>query len=256
MQAGSTRPSSGVSSSIRFSRPWAGTSTTAGIRRSLQGRHPRGRHQDRRRDQGPGLLLPRSAARASSSSRPRSRRYNVKDDRPGLPVAPLRLVGQAAAVDPHRLRGVRGLRLPDQAGPDRQGVRRPRAVPHVQRVRTSDGTRSRRSSPGGGPQGSFDKYAESSEGEAGDRRGRCGLPGRDRNLARTAREEPRPAKPGTLSQRDLNSRCKRTIDRIIFLRICEDRGIEPYGQLAEPANGTDVYAGCSETVRARRRRYN
>jgi type I restriction-modification system DNA methylase subunit len=37
--------------------------------------------------------------------------------------------------------------------------------------------------------------------------------------------------PG-LSQHHLNFAVQATIDRIIFLRICEDRGIEPYGQLS------------------------
>ena len=34
-----------------------------------------------------------------------------------------------------------------------------------------------------------------------------------------------------LTQRDLNFAVQRTIDRIVFLRICEDRGIERYGTL-------------------------
>ena len=52
----------------------------------------------------------------------------------------------------------------------------------------------------------------------------------DRGVARRARAEHRPAQP-RLSQRELNFAVQRTIDRIIFLRICEDRGIEAYGQL-------------------------
>ena len=34
-----------------------------------------------------------------------------------------------------------------------------------------------------------------------------------------------------LSVRDLNYAVQKIIDRIIFLRICEDRGIEDYGRL-------------------------
>jgi type I restriction-modification system DNA methylase subunit/predicted type IV restriction endonuclease len=34
-----------------------------------------------------------------------------------------------------------------------------------------------------------------------------------------------------LSQRELNFAVQITLDRIVFLRICEDRGIEPYGRL-------------------------
>ena len=37
-----------------------------------------------------------------------------------------------------------------------------------------------------------------------------------------------------LSVHDLNFAVQRTIDRIIFLRICEDRGAEHYGQLSTP----------------------
>ncbi len=46
--------------------------------------------------------------------------------------------------------------------------------------------------------------------------------------------------PG-LTQRELNFAVSRTIDRIIFLRICEDRGIEDYGQLMLLQNGENVY---------------
>ncbi|MFQ6613928.1 MAG: Eco57I restriction-modification methylase domain-containing protein, partial [Fidelibacterota bacterium] len=44
-----------------------------------------------------------------------------------------------------------------------------------------------------------------------------------------------------LTQRELNFAISRTIDRIIFLRICEDRGIEDYGQLMALQNGENVY---------------
>ena len=39
-----------------------------------------------------------------------------------------------------------------------------------------------------------------------------------------------------ISPRDLNYAVQITIDRIIFLRICEDRGIEPYGKLEKLKN--------------------
>jgi len=45
----------------------------------------------------------------------------------------------------------------------------------------------------------------------------------------------------SLSQRELNYAVQVTIDRIIFLRICEDRGIEPYGDLMALQNGQQVY---------------
>jgi len=46
--------------------------------------------------------------------------------------------------------------------------------------------------------------------------------------------------PG-ISTRDLNFAVQRTIDRVVFLRICEDRGIEPYGRLQDITNGPQVY---------------
>lgn len=44
-----------------------------------------------------------------------------------------------------------------------------------------------------------------------------------------------------LTQRELNFAVQRIIDRIIFLRICEDRGIEIYGRLLALANGDRIY---------------
>ncbi|MFO8010237.1 MAG: TaqI-like C-terminal specificity domain-containing protein, partial [Dehalococcoidia bacterium] len=44
-----------------------------------------------------------------------------------------------------------------------------------------------------------------------------------------------------LSQRELNFAIQQTIDRIVFLRICEDRGMEPYGGLMALRNGENIY---------------
>ncbi|RMB36652.1 type I restriction-modification system DNA methylase subunit [Sphingomonas sp. PP-F2F-G114-C0414] len=49
------------------------------------------------------------------------------------------------------------------------------------------------------------------------------------------------AKNGALGVRDLNDAVQRTIDRIIFLRIAEDRGFEPYGSLKALGTGKGVY---------------
>jgi hypothetical protein len=59
-----------------------------------------------------------------------------------------------------------------------------------------------------------------------------------------------------LSSRDLNYAVQMTIDRIIFLRICEDRGIEFYGQLQALLNGGEVYARMCQLFRQADRRYN
>jgi type I restriction-modification system DNA methylase subunit len=44
-----------------------------------------------------------------------------------------------------------------------------------------------------------------------------------------------------LSVHELNYAVQLTIDRIIFLRMCEDRGIEKYGQIQSLLNGTNTY---------------
>ncbi len=41
---------------------------------------------------------------------------------------------------------------------------------------------------------------------------------------------------------ELNFAVQHTIDRIIFLRICEDRGIEDYGRLQTMLNGANIYS--------------
>ncbi|MDO8263929.1 MAG: N-6 DNA methylase [Gallionella sp.] len=62
--------------------------------------------------------------------------------------------------------------------------------------------------------------------------------------------------PCGLSQRELNFAVQQTIDRIIFLRICEDRGIEPYGRLMALQNGVNVYGRLRELFRDADERYN
>lgn len=59
-----------------------------------------------------------------------------------------------------------------------------------------------------------------------------------------------------LSQRELNFAVQRTIDRIIFLRICEDRGIEAYGRLMSLMNGANVYRRLLELFRHADEKYN
>ncbi|GHU39369.1 adenine methyltransferase [Spirochaetia bacterium] len=45
----------------------------------------------------------------------------------------------------------------------------------------------------------------------------------------------------TITERELNYVIQKTIDRIIFLRICEDRGIEEESLLRTAAGGKDIY---------------
>ncbi len=59
-----------------------------------------------------------------------------------------------------------------------------------------------------------------------------------------------------LEQRELNFSVQRIIDRIIFLRMCEDRGVESYGQLQGVANGDRVYRRLCELFDRADERYN
>ena len=54
----------------------------------------------------------------------------------------------------------------------------------------------------------------------------------------------------------LNTAVQRTIDRIIFLRICEDRGIEPYGQLRDLTSSDNVYQQLASVFVEADARYN
>ncbi|NLD98022.1 MAG: N-6 DNA methylase [Synergistaceae bacterium] len=103
--------------------------------------------------------------------------------------------------------------------------------------------------------GSFDKYAESGKRKKGtaevdDAFLREIETWRDvlaRNIA---------LRNQSLSTRELNFAVQRTIDRIIFLRICEDRGIELYGGLMGLLNGPNVYERLREMFHRADERYN
>ena len=103
--------------------------------------------------------------------------------------------------------------------------------------------------------GSFDKFAESNKAKRGTvevddaflyeiEKWRADLA---RNLASRNPE---------LSQRDLNFSVQRTIDRIVFLRICEDRRIEVYGRLQALQNGPHTYDRMRQLFREADERYN
>jgi len=103
--------------------------------------------------------------------------------------------------------------------------------------------------------GSFDKYAESARRKRGtaevDEAFLAEIEAWRDALARNiALRNP------DLSQRDLNFAVQRTIDRIVFLRICEDRGIEPYGTLQGLINGENVYRRLFERFERADERYN
>ena len=59
-----------------------------------------------------------------------------------------------------------------------------------------------------------------------------------------------------LSQRELNFAVQQTIDRIVFLRICEDRGVEEYGALMALQNGNNVYQRLLQLFKKADEKYN
>ncbi|GAB3665539.1 hypothetical protein GCM10027596_31880 [Nocardioides korecus] len=61
--------------------------------------------------------------------------------------------------------------------------------------------------------------------------------------------------PG-LSVHDLSSAVQTIIDRILFLRICEDRGIEPYQGLREASKKPEIYPALVEMFFRADERYN
>jgi hypothetical protein len=103
--------------------------------------------------------------------------------------------------------------------------------------------------------GSFDRYAEDTRGKRGtsevDAEFLREIEGwRDefaRNIA--IRNE-------DLSADDLNFAVQTSIDRIIFLRIAEGRGAEPYGSLLGLVNGADIYKRLVALYRRADARYN
>ncbi len=59
-----------------------------------------------------------------------------------------------------------------------------------------------------------------------------------------------------LDIRDLNFAVQAIINRIIFLRLCEDKGIEPYEQLLEIAKSKQIYQKLSKFFKQADKRYN
>jgi hypothetical protein len=59
-----------------------------------------------------------------------------------------------------------------------------------------------------------------------------------------------------LSLDDLNDMVQRLIDRVVFLRIAEDRGIEPQEQLKRLTDDDNIYAGLVQQFHAADRKYN
>lgn len=88
--------------------------------------------------------------------------------------------------------------------------------------------------------GSFDRFAAGTRGKQGTAEiDRDFLADLDRWRIALARNIALRNKQ--LSARELNHAVQLTIDRLIFLRMCEDRGIDLYGQLLALVNGPQIY---------------
>ncbi|MEQ8151677.1 MAG: restriction endonuclease subunit M, partial [Smithellaceae bacterium] len=102
--------------------------------------------------------------------------------------------------------------------------------------------------------GSFDKYAESNKAK----RGTAEVDNAFLKEIESWRDMlgKNIALRNTVNVRELNDSVQRTIDRIIFLRIAEDRGIEEYGSLRGLGNGQNTYARLQEVFYRADDRYN
>jgi type I restriction-modification system DNA methylase subunit len=103
--------------------------------------------------------------------------------------------------------------------------------------------------------GGFDKYAESNK----KKRGTAEVD--DAFLEEIERWRELLAKNfalrnGELTVRDLNFAVQKTIDRLIFLRICEDRGTEDYGRLQAIESGQNTYGRLLDLFAKADDRYN
>lgn len=103
--------------------------------------------------------------------------------------------------------------------------------------------------------GSFDKYAESGK----KKRGTAEVDDEFLKEIESWREilaKNIAANNPKLSTRELNYAVQSTIDRIIFLRICEDRRIEDYARLMALQNGENAYPRLCELFRQADDKYN
>ena len=104
-------------------------------------------------------------------------------------------------------------------------------------------------------QGSFDRFAQSTKGKKGTATVDEAILA-DIEEWRDALAKNLALRNPELSVDELNVAVQRTIDRILFLRICEDRGIETYGCLQKLLEGTDVYKRLKDLFLLADTRYN
>ncbi len=103
--------------------------------------------------------------------------------------------------------------------------------------------------------GAFDQFAQTSKGKRGTSEVDTEFlkeieDWRDKLAHNLALRNPR------LSVDELNDAVQRTIDRIIFLRMAEDRGIEDYERLLRLTEGEDIYPALIDLCRQADAKYN
>jgi hypothetical protein len=103
--------------------------------------------------------------------------------------------------------------------------------------------------------GSLERFTESIPEKRGIKRVDAALLG-EISLWREALAKSMALRNPSLSQSDLNFSVQRTIDRLLFLRICEDRSIEEYGRLKALLAGDGVYGRLIEIFKEADQRYN
>ena len=104
-------------------------------------------------------------------------------------------------------------------------------------------------------QGAFDKYAVSHKGKKGTAEVDAAFL-KEIEVWRETLAKNIALRNNDLSHRDINFAVLRIIDRIIFLRMCEDRNIEKYGQLQALLNGGDTYPRLCRLFRNADDKYN
>ena len=103
--------------------------------------------------------------------------------------------------------------------------------------------------------GSFDRYAESTKAKKGTAEVDDAFLQEIESWREALANNLALRNPG-LTTRQLNFAVQHTIDRLIFLRICEDRGVEVYGRLMALQNADQVYARLCQLFREADDRYN
>jgi type I restriction-modification system DNA methylase subunit len=104
-------------------------------------------------------------------------------------------------------------------------------------------------------EGSFDRYAESTRRKRGTAEVDTAFLAEIERWREALARNIALRNPG-LTVRDLNFAVQRTIDRVIFLRIAEDRGLEPYGQLRNLGGQKDTYRELCRRYQEADNRYN